>query len=50
MRLLQIRHAAEQALGPKFNAQKFHNFILSQGLLPFALLRKAVLSEFVSGS
>ena len=44
-RLLEIRQAAEKALGPKFNVQKFHDFILSQGLLPPALLRKAVLEE-----
>ena len=31
------------ALGPKFDVLKFHDFILSQGLLPPALLRKAVL-------
>jgi uncharacterized protein (DUF885 family) len=42
-RLLEIRQAAEKALGPKFNVLKFHDFILSQGLLPPALLRKAVL-------
>jgi uncharacterized protein (DUF885 family) len=42
-RILEIRQAAEQALGPKFDVLKFHNFILSQGLLPPSLLRKAVL-------
>jgi len=42
-RILEIRQAAEKALGPKFDVLKFHNFILSQGLLPPALLRKAVL-------
>ena len=31
-RLLEIRQAAEKALGPKFNVQRFHDFILSQGL------------------
>ncbi len=45
-RLLAIRKAAEQALGPKFNQQRFHDFILSQGLLPPDLLRKAVMEEF----
>jgi hypothetical protein len=44
-RLLEIRRAAEKALGPKFNVQKFHDVILSQGLLPPALLRKAVLEQ-----
>jgi uncharacterized protein (DUF885 family) len=42
-RLLEIRQAAEKAMGPKFDVLKFHDFILSQGLLPPALLRKAVL-------
>jgi hypothetical protein len=45
-RLLEIRQSAEKALGPKFNVQQFHDFILSQGLLPPALLRKAVMNEY----
>ncbi|HEY3457698.1 MAG TPA: DUF885 domain-containing protein [Bryobacteraceae bacterium] len=47
MRLREIRAAAEKALGPKFNVQRFHDFILSQGLLPPDLLRKAVMTDFV---
>jgi hypothetical protein len=46
-RLLEIRQAAEKALGSKFNVQRFHDFILSQGLLPPDLLRKAVMEDFV---
>ncbi len=46
-RLLEIRQATEKALGPKFNVQKFHDFVLSQGLLPPDLLRKAVMEDFV---
>jgi Bacterial protein of unknown function (DUF885) len=38
---------AEKALGSKFDAQRFHDFILSQGLLPPALMRKAVMERFV---
>jgi hypothetical protein len=49
-RLLEIRKAAEQALGPKFNVQHFHDFILSQGLLPPNLLRKAVMEDFVGAN
>ena len=49
-RLLQLRADTEKALGPKFNVQKFHDFILSQGLLPPALLRKAVMTEFIPSS
>jgi hypothetical protein len=47
-RLLEIRRDAEQALGPNFNVQRFHDFILAQGLLPPKLLRKAVMEEFVA--
>ena len=46
-RLLAIRADAEKALGAKFNVQRFHDFILSQGLLPPNLLRKAVMEDFV---
>jgi uncharacterized protein (DUF885 family) len=46
-RLLELRGDVEKALGKKFNQQKFHDFILSQGMLPPDLLRKAAFSEFV---
>jgi len=46
-RLLAIRADAEKALGAKFSVQHFHDFILSQGLLPPNLLRKAVMEDFV---
>ncbi len=46
-RLLDLRRETEAALGSRFNAQKFHDFILLQGLLPPDLMRKAVLEEFV---
>lgn len=46
-RMIEIRLVAEKALGPKFDAQRFHDFILSQGLLPPNLLRKAVMEDFV---
>jgi hypothetical protein len=49
-RLLEIRSEAEKALGPKFNVQRFHDFILSQGLLPPNLLRKTVMADFVGKS
>ena len=47
-RLREIRSAAEKALGPRFNVERFHDFILSQGLLPPNLLRKAVMEDFVT--
>ncbi len=46
-RLLEIRKETEQKLGPKFKPQAFHDFILAQGLLPPALLRKAVEEQFI---
>ena len=46
-RLLELRKETEKALGAKFDQKKFHDFILSQGLLPPDLMRKAVLEEFV---
>lgn len=46
-RLLALRKETEKALGAKFDPRKFHDFILSQGLLPPDLMRKAVLEEFI---
>jgi len=42
-----LRKEAEAALGSKFNQQKFHDFILAQGLLPPDLMRKAVMEDFL---
>jgi len=46
-RLLALRKETEVALGAKFDQLRFHDFILSQGLLPPDLMRKAVLQDFV---
>ena len=46
-RLLEIRGIAERELGAKFDRKHFNDFILSQGLLPPKLLRKAVMEEFI---
>lgn len=46
-RLMETRQAAEVALRRKFNRQAFNDFVLAQGLVPPALLRKAVMQEFV---
>jgi uncharacterized protein (DUF885 family) len=46
MKLEALRHELEQKLGPKLEPQKLHDFILAQGLLPPALMRKAVLEQF----
>jgi uncharacterized protein (DUF885 family) len=47
-RLLELRKDVEAKMGTKFDAMKFHDFILSQGLLPPDLLRKAVMEQFVA--
>ena len=47
LRLREIRADAEKALGPKFDVQRFHDFVLAQGLLPPGLLRQAVMNNFV---
>jgi uncharacterized protein (DUF885 family) len=45
--MMETRQRAELALGAKFDKQRFHDFVLSQGLLPPALLQKAVMEDFV---
>ena len=47
-RWMQLRSQAEMALGPKFDRLRYHDFILSQGLLPPDVLSKAVMTEFVA--
>ena len=46
-RLLELRKETERALGSRFDARKFHDFILAQGLLPPDLMRKAVQEDFI---
>jgi uncharacterized protein (DUF885 family) len=42
-RLLELRDAAQKQLGDRFDPRTFHDRILSQGLLPPDLMRKAIL-------
>jgi len=46
-KMIALRKDTEAALGAKFNALRFHDFILSQGLLTPALIREAVIKEFI---
>jgi uncharacterized protein (DUF885 family) len=46
-RLRELRKDTETALGAKFDAKRFHDFLLAQGLLPPDLMRKAVMGSFV---
>ncbi|WP_051362293.1 DUF885 domain-containing protein [Solimonas soli] len=45
--IMGIRAKAELALGDKFDRQRFHDFILGQGLLPPRLLDQAVTEQFI---
>jgi hypothetical protein len=45
--LLALRPQVEKAMGSRFSAREFHDFILAQGLLPPELLREATLKQFV---
>jgi Bacterial protein of unknown function (DUF885) len=46
-RLLDLRASTEVTLGRRFNRQRFHDFVLAQGVLPPALLARLVQDEFV---
>ncbi|MBL8114663.1 MAG: DUF885 domain-containing protein [Acidobacteria bacterium] len=46
-RFREIRRTAETLLGPRFDAQRFHDFVLAQGLLPPDALKRAVVDVFV---
>jgi uncharacterized protein (DUF885 family) len=48
-KLEALRAKTELALGKRFDAQGFHDFIIHQGLLPPEVLEKAVMEEFVAG-
>jgi uncharacterized protein (DUF885 family) len=45
-----LRARTELAMGDKFNQQKYHDFIIAQGLLPLNLVEQAVLTQFVQSS
>jgi uncharacterized protein (DUF885 family) len=44
---MQMKAETELALGSKFDRQRYHDFILGQGLLPPALIGQAVREKFV---
>jgi uncharacterized protein (DUF885 family) len=48
MNLRAMRIEAELALRDRFSEKAFHDFVLAQGLLPPAQLRKAIMEEFVA--
>jgi hypothetical protein len=48
LKLTELRRDAEARLGARFSAQRFHDAILAQGLLPPDLLREAVLTAIAA--
>jgi Bacterial protein of unknown function (DUF885) len=46
-RWLQLKSQAEFALGERFDRQRYHDFLLSQGFLPPDVLAEAVMKDFV---
>jgi uncharacterized protein (DUF885 family) len=42
LKIQELRHRAEQALGPKFSLPKFHEVVLNEGTLPLSLLEAKV--------
>jgi hypothetical protein len=46
-KMIALRKDAEALQGKKFNALRFHDYILSQGILPPVLIREAVMKDFI---
>jgi hypothetical protein len=46
-RLMELHTDVEIMMGEKFDAQSYHDFILAQGLVSPAILREAVILEYV---
>jgi uncharacterized protein (DUF885 family) len=49
-RLNALRTRIELALAGKFDERRYHDFIVSQGPLPFDLLEQAAAEEFLRGT
>jgi uncharacterized protein (DUF885 family) len=47
MTLRELRERTKLALGARFDEKAYHDFILSQGLLPLNLIAEAIQEEFV---
>jgi hypothetical protein len=49
VKLRALKTQAEIALGDRFSLKAFNDFIIAQGILPPALMKQAVLEEFIPG-
>jgi len=45
--LMRLRADTEKSMGAEFDQERFHDFVLAQGLIPPPLLRQAVFAQFV---
>jgi hypothetical protein len=45
--LMRLRADTEKSMGAQFDQERFHDFVLAQGLIPPPLLRQAVFAQFV---
>lgn len=48
--LMRLRADTEKNMGTQFNQERFHDFVLAQGLLPPPLLRQAVFADFAKAT
>ena len=44
---LRLRKDVEQALGARFDQQRFHDFVMAQGKLPIPTIRQAIFERFL---
>jgi uncharacterized protein (DUF885 family) len=42
LKIMELRHKAEQALGPKFDIRAFHDLLIGSGSLPLPILERRV--------
>ena len=47
-KLRALRTQAEIALGARFDQQAFHDFVISQGMLPPPILERTVVEQFIA--
>jgi uncharacterized protein (DUF885 family) len=47
LRWMQLKAETEMALGKSFDRQRYHDFLLAQGLLPPAMIASAVKATFI---
>ncbi len=42
LKIMELRHRAEAALGPKFDIRKFHDTVLDEGAMPLEILEQRI--------